>query len=126
MSDGDSIYFSLNSLKNIEYEIEIKKLKDKLNFIATLPMTVPKRIFNTSISFLDFKAIKYLSNCVSLERIMEKIITIIENGNSSITENQDNILLLKFSPNKNIKNEFSFELIEEEISSKEKTEALYL
>ena len=55
MSDGDSIYFSLNSLKNIEYEIEIKKLKDKLNFIATLPMTVPKRIFNTSISFLDLK-----------------------------------------------------------------------
>ena len=89
-------------------------------------MTVPKRIFNTSISFLDLKAIKYLSNCVSLERIMEKIITIIENGNSSITENQDNILLLKFSPNKNIRNEFSFELIEEEISSKEKTEALYL
>ena len=126
MSNSDSIYFSLNSLKNIEYEIEIKKLKDKLNFIATLPMTVPKRIFNTSISFLDLKAIKYLSNCVSLERIMEKIITIIENGNSSITENQDNILLLKFSPNKNIRNEFSFELIEEEISSKEKTEALYL
>ena len=126
MSKSDSIYFNLKSPKGIEYEIQLESLKDEINLIATLPNSLPRRIFNKNIPFSNLKSIKYLANCKTIEDITEIIIPIIENGNSSIVENKENTLILKFSPTKIEKSDFSFTLTEKKISEKEQMESLYL
>ena len=126
MSKSDSIFFNLKTPKEFQYEVQLESLKDQININATLLNSLPKKIYYASIPFSDFNSIKYLGNCKTIEAITDTIIPIIENGNSSLIENKENNLILKFSPTKIEKTDFSFTLTEKEISEKEKMDALYL